>query len=268
LVLTVHAGRAFATSIICQLLATAAQHGSITAVNPYTSPSDRAAGAKTYRAQCAVCHGPEGTGTASGVDLTTGSFRHGSSEEALFQTITKGVPGTAMPGFKLDGKQTWQLITHLRALVIERSASHEKGDPHSGARLFAKLDCATCHTVSGAGGLLGPDLTRIGAMRAPAELRDSILDPNASVAPQFWTASVRTTTGRLIEGTRLNEDTHSVQMRDSNGRLLSVLKSNIAHYEILRKSPMPANAAKLSAGEFDDLLAYLTSLRGDRKAGE
>src|SRR3954470_12328344 len=107
----------------------AAQHGSTTVVNPYTEPEHAEAGAKLYRSQCAGCHGPNGAGTGAGPSLISGTFKHGGSDEALFRTISKGQPGTSMPPFAFTGLQTWQLITHMRALGIVHGASPSPGDP-------------------------------------------------------------------------------------------------------------------------------------------
>jgi hypothetical protein len=73
---------------------------------------------------------------------------------------------------------------------------------------------------------------------------------------------VRLKSGGKVMGTRLNEDSHSVQMRSADGRLVSVLKRDIAESELIRKSPMPAFTGKLSEAEIGNLLAYLTTLKG------
>ena len=135
-------------------LSLAAQHGSTTAVNPYTQPEDVLAGAKLFRAQCAGCHGPEGAGTGAGPSLTSGTFRRGGSDEALFQTISKGVPGTSMPAFAFSGLQIWQLVTHVRTMNIARAATQAKGDSKSGAILFRE-NCSGCHSVAGREVLVG-----------------------------------------------------------------------------------------------------------------
>ena len=63
--------------------------------NPRTSPADIAAGARTYRAQCSICHGLDGSG-ADGPDLTPLGFLQRLSDADLFRIISLGIPGTLM----------------------------------------------------------------------------------------------------------------------------------------------------------------------------
>jgi len=237
-----------------------AQHGSSTVVNPYTGPEHEQAGAKLFRAQCAGCHGPDGTGTGAGASLASGTFLHGGSDEALFRTISKGVPGTTMPAFSFSGLQIWQLVTQVRALAIAHGASQVRGEPQAGAAIF-RANCSRCHAAAGEGGLSGPDLTTIGARRSNAELRESISDPDAQVASEYWSVAATTSTGRKVRGVRLNEDTFSFQVREENGRLLSLLKRDLKDLEVNRRSPMPSFKGKLSETQMDDVIAWLVSLR-------
>lgn len=238
-----------------------AQHGSTTAVNHYTGPEHALAGAKLYRAQCASCHGLHGNGAGAGPSLTTGAFRHGGSDEALFRTISKGISGTAMPPFPFSGLNIWQLVTHIRQLGIVGGATGVKGDAQTGAAIF-KANCSGCHVVGAEGGLLGPELTGVGSRRSYVELRQAITDPDASVPSQYWSAVVNTNSGQTIRGIRLNEDTHSLQLRDERGQLLSLMKRDIKDMEVVRQSPMPKVASRLSEREMVDLVAFLVNLKG------
>lgn len=255
-------GKAIAVLVVISL-PVFAQHGSTTAVNPYTSPLDELAGEKLYRSQCASCHGLKGEGAGAGPSLTSGTFRHGGTDEALFRTISKGVPGTPMPAFALSGLKIWQLVTHVRELGIVRGAETVKGDTTAGAALY-KANCATCHAIRGEGGLSGPDLTLIGTMRSSSDMRAAIVDPNAQVAAEHWSVIVKTTDGKTIHGVRLNEDTHSLQMRDDQGRLVALRKADLAGYELVRRSPMPSFQGKLSDAQIGDVIAFLISLRGEQ----
>ena len=241
-------------------------HGSI-AGTPFSTPEDAKIGAKSFQSQCAACHGANGVGSAAGPALNTGTFKRGGSNEALFGNITKGIPGTPMVGFALDGGEVWQLIAYLRTLNVGRGAENAKGDAAKGAQLFRSAGCVKCHTAGDSGGYLGPDLSEIGSRRTLADLERSILDPNADVSPDFWTLRARTKSGQNITGIRLNEDMDSYQLREPSGRLRSVMKSDLASHEIIHTSPMPSFKGTLQQAELDDLLAFLASRRTPITAG-
>lgn len=227
----------------------AAQHGSRPLRVDETS-----FGAKLFRSQCAGCHGPDGSGTGAGPSLNTGLFRRGSSDDALVATISKGIPGTTMPAFNYDAAHMWQLVAHIRALAIVRAAGNVTGNVETGRKLFT-ANCAGCHTPSGA--YTGPDLAETVFRLSVDDLRKSILEPDASVSSEYWSVSARTASGKVIEGVRLNEDTSSIQLRARGGKLTSVLKKDLAGFEVIRRSPMPSFAGKLSAAQIDHIIAYL-----------
>src|SRR5207249_11945149 len=134
-------------------------------------------GAGCFHLHCAESHGQGGEG-GLGPDLTRGVYRRGSTDQALFQTIAKGVAGTPMPATSLSEAQLWQILSHVRLLAGAARVT-VPGNPATGEKLFAgKGGCAKCHMIRGQGGRLGPDLTYIGSLRSPAHLRGSILRPD------------------------------------------------------------------------------------------
>jgi cytochrome c oxidase cbb3-type subunit 3 len=244
-----------------------AQHGSSATVNPYNNPEHERAGAALDRAQCAGCHGRDGVGTGAGPDIASGAFRHGSSDEALFRTLSKGVSGTSMPAFSaFSSLQIWQLVTHLRALGIARGATQAKGVPQAGLAIF-RAECARCHAADGEGAFTAPDLNTLASRRSTADLRQSLTDPNADVASPYWSIQATTSAGATVRGTRLNEDTFSLQLRDPSGRLVSLLKRDLKNVELIRTSPMPSFSGKLSDSQIDDVIAWLISLGGALSLG-
>src|SRR5882757_2378324 len=58
-------------------------------------------GATIYATQCTQCHGPTGDQVA-GVDLRSGRFRNVASDDDLRRIVTQRIPGTSMPGRRLD----------------------------------------------------------------------------------------------------------------------------------------------------------------------
>jgi len=69
-----------------------------------------------------------------------------------------------------------------------------------------------------------------------------------------------TRTEETVTGRRLNEDTYTVQLIDSNNRLRSFIKADLVSYEI---SMEPSKAPTLlNSDEVADVIGYLLTLRG------
>lgn len=232
-----------------------AQHG-------YT-PGDIQEGEQLFIENCAICHGPEGDAVPR-VNLASGKFRHGSSDEELSQTIKNGIPGTAMPPGNFHEHQLTALIAYLRSMTASAAGNAVTlGDAGRGKTIFeGKGGCVKCHRVNGKGSYVGPELTDIGVTRRAAQLERSILEPDAEVLPQNRFFRVVTRDGATITGRLLNLDTFSVQLMDSNERLRNFLKTNLKEYDFVDKSPMPSFQGKLSPAEVADVVAYLVTLRG------
>lgn len=238
-----------------------AQHGSIAGL-PFSTPQDVAEGQQSFKSQCAACHGLDASGGSVAPSLVSGTFKHGGSDEALFAVITKGVPGTAMSAFPLGGKETWQIIAFLRSMNIAKAAGKAPGDAAKGARVYAANNCGRCHTNgTGSGGFFGPDLSEIGSHRLLQQIETSITDPNAEVEPDYWSISAQTKSGQTVTGMRMNEDMDSIQIRERNGHLRTLMKADLSKFDVIRTSPMPSFKGKLSSGDLQDLVAYLAGLR-------
>jgi putative heme-binding domain-containing protein len=116
--------------------------------------------------------------------------------------------------------------------------------------------------ANGEGRAYGPELTEIGTLRSATFLRESILDPEASVPEGFAVVKATPRTGTAVIGIRLNEDSFTIQLRDVAGRFHSFRKQDLAELKKdLTTSPMPSYRDKLSSAEVDDLVAYLASLK-------
>ncbi len=233
--------------------------------NPFHSAADAQIGKRYYMGHCAFCHGPEGEG-GRGVNLTTGRYRHGGSDRELFNTIQKGVRGTEMPGAELPESEVWRVVAFVRRLAEAGAEEKAAGNPGAGKAIYlAKGACAQCHVVDGKGGVLGPELAEVGLRRALKFLRQALTEPDAYVADNYRTVTVVTRAGERISGIRLNEDEYSIQLRDSGEKLRSFLKRNLKDWSREKRSLMPAYGAALTAAEIEDLVAYLSSLRGAPK---
>jgi len=247
-----------AIAVSCFILTSA---GTLLAQKTYT-PGDVEDGRRLYVASCVVCHGPEGE-SVPGVELDHGKFRHGSSEDELVGIIRNGIPGTAMPPHSFSVFQARTVVAYLRFMASSPSRGPAStGDAVHGKAVLESKGCLNCHRVNGNGSRLGPELSDIGSLRRAAELERSILDPDAEVLPQNRFIRVVTRDGTTINGRLLNQDAFTLQLYDSNDRLLSLSKSNLKEYAFTSKSPMPSYRGKLSPTELSDLVSYLVSLKG------
>ena len=229
--------------------------------NPHTSPADLQAGEHFYRAACAICHDFDGRGLLGhGPEIRTATPGR-STDAELYETIKNGFP-PEMPRISFSEKERWQVVAFVQSL---RQASKTVGDPAAGATLFrGKGECLGCHKVHGKGGPFGPVLSEIGALRSVEEIETSIRAPNQDVSSAYWRVRAVTKDGEKVTGRRLNEDTYSVQLLDSNERLRSLMKGDLQKFEIDGNSMMPSYEGKLNEQEIDDLVAYLATLRSER----
>jgi mono/diheme cytochrome c family protein len=146
-------------------------------------------GQKTYMIQCAPCHGLNGDGQGPAAyllyprprDFTQGQFRLVSTwdgvptDEDLYRTISRGMPGSAMPSWAhLDEKTRWGLVHWVKSFSKQSlavPAAYEPKDrtevgkgvirvppePPYGpadeahARELYVRGCAPCHGLSGKG---------------------------------------------------------------------------------------------------------------------
>ena len=226
------------------------------------APADIAYGASLYTAQCATCHGPNGD-QVGGVDLRSGRFRIGSSDQDLTRVITTGIPGTGMPAFRFDAAEFAGIIAYLRNMTTFDAGSVKPGDITRGEALFeSRGGCTRCHRVGVTGSRAAPDLSEIGATRSAGSLQRSLVDPSTQMMPINRPVRVVTRDGTVINGRRLNEDTYTIQIFDDRERLLSIDKADVREFTIITTSPMPSYKDQLAPGELADLVAYLLSLKG------
>ncbi len=226
----------------------------------YTSEAIQT-GLRIYSQQCALCHGPQGD-MIDEINLRTGQFRTVQSDEDIRQIVVSGLSEGRMPPFNtLSSEELSGIVAYIRAGFDPFGEAIRIGDPVRGKALFeGRGECANCHRVNGVGPRAAPDLSAIGLTRSPASLQQNIVDPAAALLPINRPVRIVTLDESTITGRRLNEDTYSIQLIDSEGQLRSIRKTDIATYEI-SESPSK-EPTTLSSDEVADIVGYLLSLRG------
>jgi mono/diheme cytochrome c family protein len=153
------------------------------------SPDLVARGKRLYDQQCAACHGPTGKGDGEAAyllypkprDFTAGRFALSSTwervptDEDLYRTISRGMPGSAMPSWgHLAEDERWGLVHYVKSFVPQPwqvpvaadpppSGGNGRGlirvppeppfTPEARARALELFDgaCAGCHGKTGRG---------------------------------------------------------------------------------------------------------------------
>ena len=250
---------ALLSALVCSGLPAQTEGRGATAL-PNTGDVDH--GARLFAVNCALCHGPKGTG-GRGAELAKPRLMRVTDDASLFQVIHDGIPGTEMPANRaMTDREMWQVIAYVRTLG-RATGEAVAGDAAHGAALFREKGCIGCHAVGADGGRMGPPLTEVGEKRGAAYLRAKLLDPAGNLPEGFQMAEITPAHGERVSGIVLNEDTYSIQLRDLSGHLHSFWKKDLTALEKHQdRTPMPSFRGKLGDRELDDLVAYLASLRG------
>lgn len=146
-----------------------------------------------------------------------------------------------------------------RQKVIEEliSITTDKGDPVAGKTAFKKV-CAKCHTHSGEGTKVGPDLTGM-AVHPKKELVIHLLDPSRSVEGNYRAYTVLVDDGRVLTGLLASESKTAVELIDAEGKKQVVQREQIEQLQQSQKSLMPEGFEKqLTKVELTDLLEFMT----------
>ena len=248
--------------------------------NPLSAdPKAAKAGEYEFRINCALCHGLGARGGGRGPDLTRAQKKHAHSDEEMFQIISSGISGTAMPangtngqGVGMTDEEIRQIIAYIRSQEVKTTAK-TTGDATHGKELFyGDGNCGTCHMVAGKGGRMGPDLTDVGGSRTREALVDSIRNPSRRLAwglteatkefpHEYESVIVVTADGKQIKGVTLNEDSFTVQIMDSDEHIHLLEKDSLKSFKKSRDSTMPKyNTDVLSDKDVEDIVAFLASV--------
>lgn len=225
-------------------------------------------GEALFNTVCSRCHGVGGTG-GEGPALQGRRFRTVDDVDGVATIIAEGLG--AMPGNWWLGEAQVSEIADYVWRLARVPATPVPGDPAAGRQVFEERDrCLRCHIVNGLGTGLGPDLSDIGARRGPESLRRAVVAPGeelprGEITPHssFLVVEVRAADGTRLRGLRIREDAFRIALRDRDGGYHSLSKSEIRSVERFPSSSlMPDYARRLSETQIEDLVAYLSSLRG------
>ena len=205
---------------------------------------------------------PETAGTL--LDYLGASVKAGwQIPEPQIAAVEAAMPSERAKEMKALRAESERAVQTQREQLMTLEPLLHAGDTERGRVVFErKAGCANCHQVGGQGGVLGPDLTKIGAIRAGRDLIESIVMPSATFAQGYETYSATLRNGDTVTGIRVRQSDDTIVLRDASGAETRLPASEGASIERQKLSLMPEGLlGALSESEIRDLLAYLQSLK-------
>lgn len=120
--------------------------------------------------------------------------------------------------------------------------------------------CVRCHAISGKGGQVGPDLSKIGATLSREQILQAMIQPSARIAPGYGSVSVKLKDGQEAYGILAKEDDEEIVITTSDAEPLRIPKARIAARQNTASS-MPPMGTLMSKREVRDVVEYLANLK-------
>jgi putative heme-binding domain-containing protein len=139
-----------------------------------------------------------------------------------------------------------------------------QGDIRRGQSVFMgqKAACSSCHAIGYLGGKIGPDLTRIGAIRTERDMLESIIVPSASFVRSYEPLAVATRDGRVISGLVKKDAPDELILTVAADKEERIHRGEIDEIQPATVSVMPAGLdQQLTPQELADLVAFLKACK-------
>ncbi len=151
----------------------------------------------------------------------------------------------------------------VQRLAAEVRAS---GDAEKGKAVFnlPQTTCVACHKIGEVGGILGPDLTTVGAGLPTDIIIDSVIWPKRQIKEGYVSVSVTTKDQKIYAGYQDRIENGILYLRDTaTQKTIPIKLSDIAKKDEIG-TIMPAGLTNsLTREQIRNLIAYLTHLKGD-----
>lgn len=137
-----------------------------------------------------------------------------------------------------------------------------QGDAARGELVFRREDqaCLKCHAIAGVGGLVGPDLTSLGASAQLDYLIDSLLQPAKQIKENYHSVVVSTVKGQILAGIKVRQTDTALIVRTAQDEEVSIPLGDIEE-QAPGGSLMPVGTIDtLTEAELTDLLRFLSEL--------
>jgi putative membrane-bound dehydrogenase-like protein len=205
----------------------------------------------------------EASGKALVVTLRAPELRAALTVDAVRQRLAKYPPAVQVQAEQLYAELDAELAGQ-RSRLEETLAALPAGDIRRGQSVFnsTKTSCRACHTIGYVGGKIGPDLTRIGQIRQPRDLVESILFPSSSFVRSYESLAIRTLDGQVHSGIVKSDSPAEIVLTLAADKDVRIAREEIEFAQPGKVSIMPGGLDKqLTLQELADLVEFLKNCR-------
>lgn len=172
----------------------------------------------------------------------------------IFETIILPAYNSAVAATEAKKRQLGPLADKAAA-----NGNATNGEKHFKA---GKGTCIACHKIGDTGRAIGPDLSKIGAIRTERDLLESILFPSNTLARDYEAHVIETSDGKQTLGVIKSHTAEGLLVIDIAGQEKNIPHQQITGDTALTSSLMPMGLDQtLPEAELLDLVAYLRSLK-------
>jgi quinoprotein glucose dehydrogenase len=209
-----------------------------------------------------------------------GGLKHPTADEVLTQQLKDLADGKIAPAVQLELLTAAQRRTTpvIKELLAKREAAEKNssdplapykvalagGDKMRGERIFRNqpvLACIRCHRAGADGGDAGPNLADVGRKYPREYILESIVKPNAHIAPGFDTIVVTLKNGTAAAGIVASETADTLSLRNTDNKLVELKKSDIAKREGAPSGMPEIYGTILTKTQLRDVVEYMASLK-------
>jgi len=184
---------------------------------------------------------------------------------AIYHTDTAATPRP----LSMDNLAGVDLPLELQTVVTTPAQSPltKGGDWNAGKALFfGEAKCATCHTLRGEGGAIGPNLSNLNQVNPESVLQD-IIEPSARINPDHISYIITTAAGDTVSGL-VKQDGDDLIIMEGIDKQTKVARSNVKEIRPSKISLMPEGYKELGEKKLRDLLLFLTEEAPPKAGGK
>lgn len=184
-------------------------------------------------------------------------------EPQLALDVLKAAEGRNEPEIAKAFKQITAKLDSAPTMMEKHRYSLVGGDAERGRQVFQShrhAQCVRCHKIAGNGGDAGPDLSKVAEKNNREYLLQSLVEPDAKIAPGFGSVVLALSDGTLLAGVLKEETKEKLTVVTPDNKTVTVAAADVED-RTPPKSPMPVMHGVLPRRELRDVVEFLSTLK-------